>query len=433
MKNAGNNRLRRYAMRNLKITIIGAGSSYTPEIIEGLAHLKERLPVQNLVLQDINNDRLFSMHKFCIRYANKLGLACNISAQNDRIEALKDADFVIVQIRVGGNRARILDEQIPLKYGVIGQETTGPGGFMKALRTVPVMLDIAKDVEKVCPKAWIINYTNPTGIVAEAINDHTNAKIAGLCAGGFFPREGISRVLNVPEENIRYDYFGLNHLNFSYNVTINGRPLTEAEFNLWADNNGKFDPELLKTLRLIPSPYLKWYYNTQKQLSKLKNNPTRGERVLEIEKTIFESLNDENLEDKPPALKSRGGGGYSKIALGVISSIFNNEDKWMIINVPNRGTVDFLPDNAVIETACMVNSSGIKPLKLSDIPQCVRGLICAVKNYEQLTVKAALNGDIRTAILALMAHPLVRDYDLTIKLLDELLLANRTYLPRFFK
>lgn len=417
----------------IKIAVIGAGSSYTPEILEGLQKKRDTIPVGELCLYDIDEERLSIMTAFCKRYASHMGYHVNITSTTNRTEALTGADFINVQIRVGGNHARIQDEKIPMRYGIVGQETTGPGGFMKACRTIPVMLDLAHEVERVCPNAWIVNYTNPTGLVAQAVNSYSHAKIAGLCAGGFFPRDNLHKYMGFPWDEITYDYFGLNHMNFAYNVMIGDRPLTEEEFDTFAERQERYDPEELKTLRMFLTPYLRWYYNTAELLEKnQKAEKTRGEIVLEIEKEIFDALRDPNCVDKPEALKRRGGGGYSEIAIGIIEAMVTNRERWMVINVPNRGTVSFLPDDAVIETGCLVSAGGIRPLKLSNIPESVWGLTCAVKNYEQLAVKAAVTGDRRTAQLALMAHPLVRDYGIVKPMLDELLEANRNYLPQFF-
>jgi 6-phospho-beta-glucosidase len=205
-------------MSPLKIAIIGAGSSYTPEIIEEIHKRRERFPVTQITFMDIDPGRLETMLGFCRRFAAHLGSEIPIEATTDRREALQDANFVLTQIRVGGNAQRILDEKIPLKYGVIGQETTGPGGMFKALRTIPPILEVARDVEEICPRAWIINYANPTGMVAEAVTQNTGVTIAGLCAGGNFPRDHAVQALGVDPEEVSYDYFGLNHLNFGYNL-----------------------------------------------------------------------------------------------------------------------------------------------------------------------------------------------------------------------
>lgn len=421
-------------MPGIKIAIIGAGSSYTPEIIEKLAEMKESLPVNQITLMDIDAGRLEIMDGFCKRFSGKLGFQCDINSTTDIIKAVYEADFVITQLRVGGNAARVKDEKIPMKYGLIGQETTGAGGFMKALRTVPVMLDIAHVVEKYSPHAWIINYTNPTGIVAEAVCRYSGAKIAGLCAGGLFPKYWASKAFGVDRASVKYDYFGLNHLNYAYNITIGGKPLSPEQLDKMAEMYPALDKSLIKTLRLMPSPYLQYYFSTSKKLKEMKSAPlTRGEEVQLLEKEIFSRYSDESQSDKPEALAKRGGGGYSEVAVGIIDALYNNKDTWMVVNVPNQGIVRWLPDDAVIETVCIANGAGIKPLALPDIPRSVWGLVSAVKNYEQLTVEAAVSGCRDTALLALLAHPLVRDYEIAKPLLEELLEANAPYLPQFHK
>jgi len=420
-------------MDGLTIAVIGAGSPYTPELIEGLAARQECLPVREVRLMDIDEQRLSVMAGFCRRFAHRLGLASVLTATTDRREALEGADFVVTQIRVGGNAARVRDEQIPLRYGLIGQETTGAGGMMKAFRTIPVMLEIARDVERYSPGAWIINYTNPTGMVAEAVTRYTGARIAGLCSGGIFPAHWTARALGVDPSRVRYDYFGLNHMNFAYNLTVDGRPLTDEEFDRVAERVRTVDADLIRQLRLLPSPYLQYYFHTGARVAAMRAaRRTRGQEVLALEKEIFAQLADPACDTKPEALKQRGGGGYSEVALGVIHALATGTDTWAVVNVPNRGTVGFLPADAVIETTCLVGAGGIRPLALGEVPAAVRGLVAAVKNYEQLAVEAAVTGDRRTALLALLAHPLVRDYDLARPLLDDLLEANRPFLPQFF-
>lgn len=421
-------------MSKLKIAIIGAGSSYTPEIVEKLSEMREQVPVKEIVLMDIHEERTAVMTSFCKRFAEHLDYPVEIWGTTDRKRAIDGSDYVITQLRVGGNAARVNDEKIPLKYGLVGQETTGPGGFMKALRTIPVMLDIAHDLEKYSPQAWIVNYTNPTGIVAEAVTKYSKARIAGLCAGGLFPKVWAEKALGVKQSGVKYDYFGLNHMNFSYNVKIDGRDLTGEEFDRIAEVHPSLDSEIVKKLGLIPSPYLQYFFtNAHKVESMKKAQYTRGEEVQMLEKEIFTAYADEKLCTKPAILDKRGGGGYSEVAIGLIDAIHNDRDKWMVVNVPNQGAIRFLPDDAVVEIGCMVNSAGIKPLALNDIPETTWGLVCAVKNYEQLTVKAAVSGDKDKALLALLANPLVRDYNIAQSLLNDLLEANKDYLPQFYQ
>jgi 6-phospho-beta-glucosidase len=423
-------------MNEIKIAIIGAGSSYTPELIEGLVKERDSLPVNEIVFHDIDERRLEIMTGFCRRFLRRLGSDIQITPTSDRRQAIEGARFIDVQIRVGGNAQRVLDEKIPLKYGVIGQETTGPGGMMKALRTIPVMLDIAREVERCNPQAWIINYTNPTGLVTEAATKYTHARIAGLCSGGLFPQWRIAEALNVPQENVGYDYAGLNHLSFAFNITVNGRPVTDEEFSHIADVAARdaVDATLIRQLRMIPSPYLQYYYHTARKVNQLRNKPrTRGEEVQALEREVFAAYADEACHTRPAALDKRGGGGYSDVAISVMKAIHTSQERLVIVNVPNRGAIQGLPDDAVVEIPCLVNAAGIHGLNVPEVPRTVWGLIAAVKNYEQLAVEAAVSGSRHVALMALLAHPLVREYEIAVPLLDELLEANRAYLPQFFK
>ena len=419
-------------MSDFKFTIIGAGSTYTPELLEGFALRKESLPVKEIMLYDINESRLAVMEGFCRRNAKRLGLDTTICATTDLARAVSGAAFINTQLRVGGNQARVNDEKIPMKHGLIGQETTGAGGFMKALRTIPVMLDICRVIETHAPEAWVVNYTNPTGLVAEAVSRFTNVRFTGFCSGGIFPKMWAKRALGLDYDAVRYDYVGLNHMNFMYNLRINGRPATEAEFLAIAAQNSEIDLELVKLLGCIPSPYLQYYYTTSRKLSRLKEAPlTRGEQVMALEDEIYTAYADPAADTKPAALAKRGGGGYSDVAMGFVDAVHNDRDTWMVANVPNNGAISFLPNDASVETACIVNAAGVTPLKVSNIPVGVSGLIHAVKEYEQLAVEAAVEGDMRKVKLALLAHPIVREFDVIERLLPELLEANKAYMPQF--
>jgi 6-phospho-beta-glucosidase len=419
-------------MNGLKLTIVGAGSSYTPELLEELAAYRETLPVREIMLYDIDERRLEIMHGFSIRFANKLGLHTQISKTTDLKTALEGADFVDTQIRVGGNRQRVVDEKIPLKYGLVGQETTGAGGMMKAFRTIPVMLELAHAMEEVAPDGWIVNYTNPTGLITEAVTRYSKAKIAGFCSGGIFPKMWAKKALGVPYKSVQYDYVGLNHLNFMSNITIDGRKITEEEFLAVARKNVSVDLDLMKLLGVIPSPYLQYYYQTREKVQKVRDAGfTRGEQVQQLEQRIYDGYADPNNCDKPAALAERGGGGYSEVAIGFINAVYNNVDTQMVVNVPNQGAISFLPDNAVVEIGCLVNKTGIHPLHVGQIPPMCWGIISAVKNYEQLAVEAAVEGNVTKMKWALLAHPLVRQYELVEQLVPELLQANRAFLPQF--
>lgn len=423
-----------YLMKEkIKFTVVGAGSSYTPELIEELAQRQEQLPVKEIMLYDINEKRLDIMAGFTERFSKTLGFDVKVSKTTDLKRALEGAQFVDTQIRVGGNLARIKDEKIPLSMGLVGQETTGAGGMMKAFRTIPVMLEVARMMEEVSPEGWLINYTNPTGLITEAITRNTKAKIAGFCSGGIFPKMWAKKAMGIEYSRVQYDYAGLNHMNFTTNITIDGRPVTQDEFELIAKQNQDVDLELIQLLGVIPSPYLQYYYHTRKRVETLCNaSQTRGEYVLELEKEVYQKYANPSVSTKPEALAKRGGGGYSEVAIGFVNGIYNNVDTCMVVNVPNKGAIKFLPDNAVVEVGCLVNAHGISPIHVAKVPEMAWGLIAAVKNYEQLAVEAAVEGDIRKAKLALLAHPLVHDYEVVKELLPRLLEANREYLPQFF-
>jgi len=416
----------------MKFTIVGAGSSYTPELLEEMAVRRDSLPVKEIVLYDIDETRLNIMHGFCERFAKKMGLDVKIRATLDLDDALYGADFVDTQIRVGGNAQRVVDEKIPMRYGLVGQETTGAGGMMKAFRTIPVMLHVAQRMEQLAPTGWIINYTNPTGLVTEAVTRYTKANIAGFCSGGIFPKMWAKSSMGIDYDRVQYDYVGLNHMNFISNVTIDGRPITQEEFDKLAETNSEVNPELSRLLGVLSSPYLQYYFHTTKKVNSLLAAPkTRGEYVQELEKEVYDAYADPNNADKPAALAKRGGGGYSEVAMNFVNAVYNNIDTEMVVNVPNNGAVSFLPDTAVVEIPCLVNKRGMAPIHVGKVPEMCWGLIAAVKNYEQLAVEAAVEGSVDKMKWALLAHPLVREYELVEKLVPELLEANKAYLPQF--
>ena len=421
-------------MSGLKLAIIGAGSGYTSELIEEISKQEQILEIKEVVLHDIDENRLNIMADYCLRNLKAQGSSIKIKRTRNLTEAIDGAHFIDTQIRVGGNRQRVLDEKIPLKYGFLGQETTGIGGMFKAFRTIPAMLEIARKVEEINPDAWIVNYTNPTGLVTEALLKKSKIKIAGLCSGGLFPKWWAKKALGVDEMDVDYDYVGLNHMNFAFNLKIKGRPVSDLELDkiIEASNHGEVDITLMKKLRLIPSPYLKYFFHRSKIIEELKaKKTTRGEYVLEIEKEVFRAFSNPYQVTIPEILHQRGGGGYSEVAINVMKAIHTDKTQKIVVNVPNNGVIKWLPDDAVIETPCLVNASGIKPLAVPELPKEIWGLISAVKNYEQLAVEAALTGSLDLAELALLAHPLIGDYERIKPLLNEMMAANKEFLPQF--
>jgi 6-phospho-beta-glucosidase len=430
----------------MKLVIVGGGSSYTPELVAGLMERVETFPVSEICLTDINPQRLQILHGLAQRMVAKVcsfntfkigsersegaGTPIRVTMTEDRKAALEGASFVNCLIRVGGMDARILDERIPLKYGVVGQETTGPGGMMKALRTIPQVLEIARDMETICPDAWLINYTNPSGIIAEALGNHSRVKFIGLCSG---PKGWISQILNrmgVAEERASVEWVGLNHLGFATRVWIDGRDAT-AEAIAAVSGNWNIDGEWIRALGAIPCSYLRNYYHRDLVVAE-NSRPgarTRGEAVKEIETELLRQYADPALSEKPELLKQRGGGGYSDVALAAMESILHNRGDRQITQALNNGAVDGIPANASMELQCVVDGTGAHPLRVGELPLPIRGLVQAVKSYESLVVQAAVEGSPRVALQALMAHPLIPSWGVAKPLLEELLRANRPWLP----
>ena len=438
-------------MKNLKVTVIGGGSSYTPELINGFIKRKSELPVKEIILVDIEEGRekVTIVSKLAERMIKKAKLDTKISVSFNRKGALKDADFVVTQFRVGGLDARGRDERFPLKYNVIGQETCGPGGFAKALRTIPVILDICKDIEEVCPNAWLINFTNPSGMVTEAINKYTNVKCLGLCNVPIHMKMTFADVLGVKPEELFVEYVGLNHLVWAKSIWLNGEDITKKLINEMTDFESlsmknipaiAWDKDYLQAIGMIPSPYHRYYLmtadmvNEEKEAASENGNGTRAEVVKKVEKNLFEIYKDESVDTKPKELDKRGGAYYSDAAVSLISAIYNNKKEIHTVNILNRGVIKELPYNCVIETNAIIDNTGATALTLkSPLVQEAIGLIYSVKSYEIPAVDAAVKGDKEKALIALVNNPLIPSIDIAKKLLDELLEINKDYLPQFFK
>lgn len=413
----------------MKVVIFGGGSSYTPELVDGLIRRYEELPVTELCLTDINPERLEVLSGLSRRMLARAGLPVVVTTTTDRRRALEGAAFVNSLIRVGGMEARILDETIPVRHGVVGQETTGPGGMMKALRTIPHMLALAHDMEEICPEAWLINYTNPSGTIAEALGKHGGVRFVGLCSGPEGWIEQILRALGVDPLRATVDWVGLNHLGFATRVCVEGRDVTEQAVEA-AAREWNIDAEWMRTLGAIPSSYLRNYYHRGRVVATAQapGYRCRGERVREIEAELLRRYADPGLDGKPELLAQRGGGGYAEVAMASMLAIYHNKGERQIVQALNQGAVDGLPDDAAVEIACLVDGAGVHPIRFGELPLAIRGLIQAVKAYESLTVQSAVEGSRRLAMQALMAHPLVPSWEVAKPLLDELLAANRPWL-----
>jgi 6-phospho-beta-glucosidase len=358
-----------------------------------------------------------------------LGSDLKISTTTDARAALAGAKYVITSIRVGGEDGRILDERIALRHGVLGQETTGPGGMMKALRTIPVMLELANDMTAACPEAWLINYTNPSGIMAEVLGNHTRVKYLSLCSGPAGWIGAVLRRMNVSLERANVEWIGLNHLGFLTRVWVDGVDATELAIEA-AAQSWNVDPEWIRTLGAIPASYLRYFFHTGLVLEEYRQpgHQTRGEVVKEIEAELLRQYADLNLSEKPDLLRRRGGGGYSDVAIGAMKAIYHNTGERQVVQVLNGGAVEDLPGDASIEAACVVDKTGAHPLHYGSLPRPIRGLIQAVKAYESLTVQAAVEQSKRVALQAMMAHPLVPGWEVAKPLFEELLQANKRWI-----
>ncbi len=436
-------------MKNgIKIVTIGGGSSYTPELFEVFIKRISELPVRELWLVDVEagKEKLDIVGQLAKRMVKKAGLDMEIHLTLDRKEALKDADFVTTQLRVGLLDARIKDETIPLSHGVLGQETNGAGGLFKALRTVPVILDIIEDMKKLCPNAWLINFTNPTGIITEAVFRYTDFKnYIGLCNVPIGVKNGIAKLYDVNSSRIYMDFAGLNHMVYGLNVYLDGEDVTKDAIDKFTTSkismeNIKsidFNADFIKSLGLIPCPYHRYYYKTkemlEEELESFKDGKCRGQVVKELEHDLFELYKDENLDIKPPQLEKRGGAYYSDAACNLISSIYNDKGDIQVVNTLNNGAIRNFKDDQAVEVSCIITKNGPKPLSMGQLPDSVNGLLNSIKSFELLAAKAAVFGDYDSALLALSTNPLIPSDDMAKALLDEMLEAHKEYLPRFYK
>nr|QRZ18102.1 6-phospho-beta-glucosidase [Virgibacillus sp. AGTR] len=380
------------------------------------------------------------------RMVAKANIPMKIHLTLDRIEALKNADFVTTQIRVGQLDARINDERIPIKHGMIGQETNGAGGLFKALRTVPVLMDIAADMQELCPDAWLINFTNPAGIVTEALLKHSShRKVVGVCNVPINMKITIAKLLDVPVDDIHITFAGLNHMSYGMDVHVNGKSRLQEVIALLANPENQlsmknitpipWEEEFLKGLGMIPSPYHRYYYKTgeilEKELEEYRQGKTRAEVVKELENQLFELYKDTSLNIKPPQLEQRGGAYYSNVACDLISSIHNDKGDIQTLNVINNGAISNLPNDTVVEVNCVVTKNGPIPLTVGALPPSINGLIQQIKSFELAAIDAAISGSSQKALLALCINPLVTS-DLKAKqIMEELLAAHKHYLPQF--
>jgi 6-phospho-beta-glucosidase len=419
----------------MKLAVIGGGSTYTPELFEGLIAREAEIGLTEVILEDIDPERLTPVAGFCARMAAAAGAGFTVSSTTDLDQAVSGADIVITQIRVGGQQARLRDEQIPLKYNLIGQETTGPGGFAKALRTIPEILKIAERIKLLAPDAWVVNFTNPSGIITETLIRHGGVKTVGLCNIPMEMKIETAGALGVDQSRVELEYIGLNHLGWIRGIKLDGNDITDT---ILAGFKGgmipanipelDFGTDFYNAIGMIPSPYLEYYYATDEMLARLKTEKSRALVVMDLEKDLFAIYRDPSQHTKPELLSQRGGAWYSRVAIDVISALLGNEPQRHVVNAINGDTIPELPADAVIEAPAMISRHGVKSLPARRLPEEIVGLVRLAKAYERLTIEAATGRSRRKALMALINNPLVRTISAARSILDELI-ANGDIVP----
>lgn len=440
--------------KKLKIVTIGGGSSYTPELMEGMINRQDRLNIKELWLVDIEEgkEKLEIVGEMAKRMVKAAGLDWEIHLTTDRRLALKDADFVTTQFRVGQLDARIRDERIPGKYGLIGQETNGAGGIFKAFRTIPVILDIIEDMKELAPNAWLINFTNPAGMVTEAaIKVGGWERTIGLCNVpiGSYKTNHEAMGYDKDAEILFHKYAGLNHFHWHRVWDKDGREVTNElieklfhpESDFLKDREVKnidaisYVYDQVKDLEMIPSGYHRYYYledeMTDSSMEAFRNNETRAQVVKQTEKELFEIYKDKDLDHKPEQLEKRGGAHYSDAACELIASIANDSRTEMVVSTQNNGTIVDLPYDCVIEVSSVITSHGAEPYNWGTFPPSARGQLQLMKSMEELVIEAAATGDYAKAVQAFNVNPLIRSGHKMVEMLDEMLVANKEYLPQF--
>ena len=434
--------------RKLKVVTIGGGSSYTPELIEGFIKRYDEFPLTEIWLVDVEKgaEKLRICTDLARRMIAKAGLPIEVHSTLDRRSALKDADFVTTQFRVGLLDAREKDEMIPGKYNIIGQETNGPGGLFKALRTIPVIFGIIEDCKELCPNAWIVNFTNPAGLNTEAVFRHTNWKrFVGLCNVPIGMKMGIAKQLEVDPSRVEVTFGGLNHLVYALDVKLDGKPILQDlidnidKMKLTMKNieDVPWSSDFVKALGVMPCSYHRYYFQHQAMqdhyMEEFKTGVSRASKVKKIEAELFELYKDPNLAVKPKQLEQRGGAYYSDAACNLITSIYNDKHDIQPVNTLNKGAISNLPDDVVVEVSSVITKDGPIPCKVGALPIGALGIVQNIKAYEIVASQAAISGDYKLALLAMSMHPFVQSEAVAKPLLDEMLEAHKEYLPLFFK
>lgn len=437
--------------KKLKMVTLGGGSSYTPELIEGFIKRYAELPVTELWLVDVEagREKQSIIYNLCQRMITRAGVPITLYQTLDRREALVDADFVITQFRVGQLAARERDEIIPLSHGYLGQETNGAGGLFKGLRTIPVIFDIIRDVEALCPNAWIINFTNPAGMVTEAVFRHTQfKKFIGVCNIPVGMKMFIQDVLKLqPEDDLSIDLFGLNHMVFVKDVYVNGESRfaellegvvtgTLVAGSVKNITDLPFSEGLIRALNLLPCSYLLYYFKQKEMLAiemgEFYKGGARASVVQRVEKQLFELYKNPELDVKPKELELRGGAYYSDAACEVISAIYNDKQTEHYVNFPQGGHIDNIPADWTVEMTCTIGRHGATPHpRLTHFDEKILGLIYTIKGFEIAASQAALSGNVNDVLLAMNLSPLIHSDRDAEKLTQEMLVAHAPLLPNF--
>jgi 6-phospho-beta-glucosidase len=420
----------------VKLAVVGGGSTYTPELVDGFARLRDTLPVTELVLVDPAADRLELVGGLARRILARQGHGARVVTTDDLEAGADGADAVLLQLRVGGQAARERDETWPLECGCVGQETTGAGGLAKALRTVPVVLDIAERVRRTNPRAWIVDFTNPVGIVTRALL-RAGHRAVGLCNVAIGLQRKFAALLEVAPADVHLDHVGLNHLTWETGVRLGGPDGADVLPRLLAEHGAaiaadlRLPPELLERLGVVPSYYLRYYYAHDEVVAQQRGEPPRAAEVARMERELLAMYGDPALDEKPALLARRGGAYYSEAAVNLTAALLGGEraGPYQVVNTYNNGTLSFLDDDAVIEVPAAVGPKGPAPLPVPAVDPLHAGLIAHVAAYEELALRAALHGGRNRVFRALLAHPLVGRYATADALTDRLLAHNREYLP----
>ncbi|MFF8020601.1 6-phospho-beta-glucosidase [Streptomyces sp. NPDC007896] len=418
----------------MKLTVVGGGSTYTPELIDGFARLRDTLPVEELVLVDPAADRLELVGGLARRIFAKQEHPGRIVTTSDLDAGVEGADAVLLQLRVGGQAARQQDETWPLECGCIGQETTGAGGLAKALRTVPVVLDIAERVRRTNPDAWIIDFTNPVGIVTRALLQ-AGHRTVGLCNVAIGFQRKFAGMLGVAPVDVHLDHVGLNHLSWETGVRLGGPegenvlPKLLAEHGDTIADDLRLPRTLVDRLGVVPSYYLRYFYAHDEVVRELRTKPSRAAEVAAMERELLTMYGDPALDEKPELLAKRGGAYYSEAAVDLAAALLGGGGSpYQVVNTYNKGTLPFLPDDAVIEVQAAVGPHGPTPLPVLPVDPLYAGLMAAVTSYEDLALEAALRGGRDRVFRTLLAHPLIGQYEYADALTDQLIAHNREHL-----